>query len=157
MASSQPVATGGQSPAGGQVPAGGPIQAGARAAPATAQIPGSPHPAATGTRSAGTAQANAAGGDTGTALVPSPRQLGEDEKEPGFGPLVARLPVELDVAVPVREFRVRHLLALEPGTVIESQWNHGNDLPLAAGDVKLAWTEFEVIETQLAVRVTRLA
>ena len=28
---------------------------------------------------------------------------------------MARLPVELDVAVPVREFRVRNLLALEPG------------------------------------------
>lgn len=76
--------------------------------------------------------------------------------EPGYGPLVARLPVELDVTVPVREFRVRNLLALEPGTVIESRWNHGNDLPLAGGDVTLAWTEFEVIETQLAVRVTRL-
>ena len=78
------------------------------------------------------------------------------ESEPGFGPLVARLPVELDVGVPVREFRVRHLLALEPGKVIESQWNHGNDLRLAAGDVTLAWTEFEVIDTQLGVRVTRL-
>jgi flagellar motor switch/type III secretory pathway protein FliN len=40
---------------------------------------------------------------------------------------VARLPVELDVAVPVREFRVRNLLALEPGQVIETQWAHGED------------------------------
>jgi len=30
-------------------------------------------------------------------------------------------------------------------------------LPLAAGEVQLAWSEFEVIETRLAVRVTRLA
>jgi flagellar motor switch protein FliN/FliY len=103
---------------------------------------------------AGAQQANAA---AGTALVPSPRKPGEAESEPGFGPLVERLPVEMDVAVPVREFRVRNLLALEPGTLIESRWNHGNDLPLAAGDVTLAWTEFEVIETSLAVRVTRLA
>jgi len=27
---------------------------------------------------------------------------------------------------------------------------------LAAGDVQLAWSEFEVVETRLAVRVTRL-
>jgi flagellar motor switch/type III secretory pathway protein FliN len=101
--------------------------------------------------------ADAAVAGTGSALVPSARKPGKVESEPGFGPLVARLPVELDVAVPVREFRVRHLLALEPGTVIESQWNHGNDLPLAAGEVTLAWTEFEVIETRLGVRVTRLA
>ena len=74
-----------------------------------------------------------------------------------LSPPVALLPVELDVAIPVREFRVRNLLALEPGQVIESQWGSGEDVPLAAGDVQLAWSEFEVIDTQLAVRVTRLA
>jgi flagellar motor switch protein FliN/FliY len=70
---------------------------------------------------------------------------------------VSLLPVELDVAVPVREFRVRNLLALQPGQLIESQWGNGEDLPLASGDVQLAWSEFEVIEAQLAVRITRLA
>jgi Type III flagellar switch regulator (C-ring) FliN C-term len=69
----------------------------------------------------------------------------------------ARLPVELDVAVPLRNFRVKNLLALAPGVVVESQWGHAEDVPLASGDVQLAWTEFEVIETQLAVRLTRLA
>ncbi len=69
---------------------------------------------------------------------------------------VQRLPVELDVMVPVREFRVRNLLALDPGQVIESRWNHGEDVPLSAGDVSLAWAEFEVIDNQLAVRITRL-
>jgi flagellar motor switch protein FliM len=70
---------------------------------------------------------------------------------------VARLPVALDVLVPVREFRVRHLLALAPGNVIASEWRNGEDVPLAAGAVRLAWSEFEVLDTQLAVRVTRLA
>lgn len=67
-----------------------------------------------------------------------------------------RLPVELDVSLPLRGFRVRNLLALEHGQVVESQWNHGGDVPLAAGEVQLAWSEFEVIDSQLAVRVTRL-
>jgi flagellar motor switch protein FliM len=57
----------------------------------------------------------------------------------------------------VRRFRVRNLLALDVGRVIETQWNHGEDVPLRAGEVQLAWSEFEVIETRLAVRVTRLA
>jgi flagellar motor switch protein FliM len=90
------------------------------------------------------------------ALVASPHLPAE---RPGIAltaPL-ARLPVELDVAVPVREFRVRDLLALEPGNVIETQWGHGEDMPLAAGDVQLAWSEFEVVDSQLAVRVTRMA
>jgi flagellar motor switch protein FliM len=69
---------------------------------------------------------------------------------------MALLPVELDVSVAVDEFRVRNLLALEPGQVIETHWGHGDDVPLAAGDVQLAWSEFEVVDTQLAVRLTRL-
>ena len=90
------------------------------------------------------------------ALVPSPHLSEEGDLIALSGP-VARLPVELDVAVPVREFRVRNLLALEPGQVIETQWAQGEDMPLAAGEVQLAWSEFEVVDTQLAVRVTRLA
>lgn len=71
--------------------------------------------------------------------------------------LEARLPVGLDVTVPVRDFRVRNLLALEPGQVIETHWANGKDMPLVAGNVQLAWSEFEVVDEQLAVRVTRLA
>ena len=92
----------------------------------------------------------------GQALVPVPRVAEEDE-ENAFSREVTQLPVELDVAVPVRDFRVRHLLALVPGQLIESHWSHGDDVPLAAGEVQLAWSEFEVAETQLMVRVTRLA
>ncbi len=72
-------------------------------------------------------------------------------------PRAAQLPVEIEVSVPVRDFRVRNLLALEPGKVIGSQWGNGDDLPITAGPVQLAWAEFEVIDTELAVRVTRLA
>jgi flagellar motor switch/type III secretory pathway protein FliN len=89
------------------------------------------------------------------ALVPSPHAPQE-----GGGialtPALGRLPVELDVSVPVRGFRVRNLLALEPSQLIESGWGHGEDVPLAAGQVQLAWSEFEVVDTELAVRVTRL-
>jgi flagellar motor switch protein FliM len=88
------------------------------------------------------------------ALVASP-QLPEGAKIQLTAP-VARLPVELEVAVPVRDFRVRNLLALEPGQVIETQWAHGADMPLSAGAVQLSWSEFEVVDSQLAVRVTRL-
>jgi flagellar motor switch/type III secretory pathway protein FliN len=79
-----------------------------------------------------------------------------DDEAPIFKSPVARLPVELDVVVPVRDFRVCQLLALQPGQLIESQWVNGEDVPLAAGAVQLAWGEFEVIDNQLAVRVTRL-
>jgi flagellar motor switch protein FliN/FliY len=73
-----------------------------------------------------------------------------------LSPPVARLPVQLDVTIPIRDFRVRTLLALEPGQLVESQWVNGEDVPLVAGEVQLAWSEFEVVDTQLAVRLTRL-
>jgi flagellar motor switch protein FliM len=88
------------------------------------------------------------------ALVASP-QLPEEEKIKLTAPM-ARLPVELEVAVPVRDFRVRNLLALAPGQVIETHWAHGEDMPLASGNVQLAWSEFEVVDSQMAVRLTRL-
>jgi flagellar motor switch/type III secretory pathway protein FliN len=92
-------------------------------------------------------------GPEGQGLIPAPPA----PEDLSLRTPVMRLPVELDVVVPIREFRVRHLLALAPGQVIESRWRNGEDVPLAAGDVQLAWSEFEVIDTQLAVRVTRLA
>lgn len=81
----------------------------------------------------------------------------EESTENGLPARVLPLPVTVAVAVPVRNFRVRNLLAMRAGTVLETQWGHGDDLPLASGDVPLAWAEFEVIDTQLGVRVTRLA
>lgn len=89
-------------------------------------------------------------------MVPSAAQSSASEELP-FNPLVARLPVQLDVTIPIRDFRVRTLLALEPGQLVESQWVNGEDVPLVAGNVQLAWSEFEVVDTQLAVRLTRLA
>ena len=90
------------------------------------------------------------------ALLPLAHAPGAAQPLELSAPLL-RLPVELDVSIPVRDFRVRRLLALEAGQVIETQWAHGEDLPLASGEVQLAWSEFEVVESQLAVRVTRLS
>jgi len=95
-------------------------------------------------------------------LAPHPGGVGEANSGGDAATLrlslpVARLPVELEVVVPVREFRVRNLLAMVPGEVIETQWGHGEDLPLSSGSVQLAWSEFEVVDSRLAVRVTRLA
>ncbi|HEY2861253.1 MAG TPA: FliM/FliN family flagellar motor C-terminal domain-containing protein [Terracidiphilus sp.] len=87
-------------------------------------------------------------------LVPSP-----PSRQPSIGPdsVLARLPVEVEVGVPLRNFRVRNLLALERGAVVGSQWSHGEDMPLSAGSVQLAWTQFEVFDSTLAARITRLA
>jgi flagellar motor switch protein FliN/FliY len=90
-----------------------------------------------------------------TALSKAPPEL-DETKLIELNPTVSRLPIEIDVCVPVRNFRVRNLLALEQGQVIESSWQQGDDLPLGARGAQLAWSEFEVIDQKLAVRITRL-
>ncbi len=100
---------------------------------------------------------------TGRAVLPdgvqtmalAPQGVQGEEPAP-FPALISRLPVELGVSIPVRDFRLRQLLTLTAGQLIETQWNHGEDLPLAAHGVQLAWSEFEVVESSLAVRITRL-
>jgi flagellar motor switch/type III secretory pathway protein FliN len=113
-----------------------------------APVSGQPHPSVAH---------NGSETENSQALVALAPKEQEQEAPVAFSPPVSLLPVELDVVVPVRAFRVRKLLALEPGQLIESQWGSGEDVPLATGDVQLAWCEFEVLDTQLAVRITRLA
>jgi flagellar motor switch/type III secretory pathway protein FliN len=72
------------------------------------------------------------------------------------GSTLAGLPMQLDVTIPVPSFRVQDLLALEKGAVLESRWPHAEDVPVWCGGVQLVWTEFEVVDQKLAVRVTRL-
>jgi flagellar motor switch protein FliM len=70
--------------------------------------------------------------------------------------LAGKLPLQLDLRIPLPSFRVQNLLSLEKGQVIESAWPHTEDLPLWSGGVHLVWAEFEVVDQKLAVRVTRL-
>jgi flagellar motor switch/type III secretory pathway protein FliN len=97
-------------------------------------------------------------GANGGALL---RRAAERPSEPsaeGGLPVarIALLPVQLDVRIPLPDFRVSDLVGLAPGRVVASEWPSSNDVPLICGDVQLVWTEFEVVDQTLAVRVTRL-
>ena len=72
-------------------------------------------------------------------------------------PTLAKLPLKLEVTVPVPRFRVRDLLALKEGQRISTTWQASEDVPLTVGGVQLAWSEFEVVEQRMAIRLTRLA
>ncbi len=67
------------------------------------------------------------------------------------------LRLQLNVMVRVRSLRVGDLLALAEGTVLETLHEHSQDLPVRCGGALLMWAEFELVEQNLAVRVTRLA
>jgi flagellar motor switch protein FliN/FliY len=70
---------------------------------------------------------------------------------------LSRLPVVLTTRIPLSAFRVRDLLQLQQGQLIRSDWSTTEDIPVKIGRVQLAWSEFEVVEESMAMRLTRLA
>jgi flagellar motor switch protein FliM len=70
--------------------------------------------------------------------------------------ILSQLRVLLRATVALNRFRVRDLLALEAGQVFESLSPDSEDVAVMVGQVQLAWSEFEVTEQRMAVRLTRL-
>lgn len=68
----------------------------------------------------------------------------------------SKLTITLRVNVGLHKFKVKTLLAMEPGQIIESLSPATEDVPLTIGRVQLGWCEFEVLEQHLALRLTRL-
>ena len=72
-------------------------------------------------------------------------------------PMLSELSMTLESVIALRKFKVRDLLRLEVGQVVESLCADTDDVPVKVGQVQLGWSEFEVVEQRLAVRLTRLA
>jgi hypothetical protein len=72
-------------------------------------------------------------------------------------PMIARMPAMLAVSIPLSRFKVKDLLNLACGNTIESVWLETEDVPLKTGALQLGWGEFEVVEQNMALRLTRLA
>jgi flagellar motor switch protein FliN/FliY len=70
--------------------------------------------------------------------------------------ILSQLRVSLRAAVGLNRFRVRDLLALEEGQVFESLTPDTEDVAVMVGQVQLGWSEFEVTDQRMAVRLTRL-
>lgn len=67
------------------------------------------------------------------------------------------LPCHLSVDLAARNFRVRDLLNIEPGSILDTDTLSGADLPVRVNERVIAWAEFEVVGHRLAVRLTELA
>ena len=72
-------------------------------------------------------------------------------------PVLSELMMTLESGIALHKFKVRDLLRLEVGQVVESLCADTDDVPVKVGQVQLGWSEFEVVEQRLAVRLTRLA
>lgn len=72
-------------------------------------------------------------------------------------PLLSQMTVLTSAAIPIAGFKIRDLVQLRPGQIVETAWAHTEDIPLKAARVQVAWSEFEVVDQNLMVRLTRLA
>ena len=130
----------------------GAVTAGAQApAPAMPPVAGGP-----GGGPAARPGAAPAAGTQALAVRETATEEEEPEQEETDGRL-DRLPMQVDVMLRVHSFRVQDLLSMEKGTVVETVHEHTQDVPLRCGGALLLWSEFEVLDQQLAVRITRLA
>ncbi len=68
---------------------------------------------------------------------------------------LSQLRVTLRAGVGLR-FKVRDLLALKEGQVFESLSPATDDVPVKVGQAQLGWSEFEVVQQRMALRLTRL-
>jgi flagellar motor switch/type III secretory pathway protein FliN len=76
--------------------------------------------------------------------------------DPGAWGQVMTLPCRLTVGLPLPGFTVADALGLRPGSVINSHWHVGTDVPLRLNGELIARGEFEVVGNHLAVRLTEL-
>jgi flagellar motor switch protein FliN/FliY len=67
------------------------------------------------------------------------------------------LPCTLSLELPVVHFTIGDLLTLTTGSVIATSYHQTGDLPLRVNGLLIGWTEFEVIDDRLAVRITEPA
>ena len=64
------------------------------------------------------------------------------------------LPCTLTLELPVRKLTIADLLKLAPGSIVETACHHTSDVPLRVNGLLIGWTEFDVIDERLAVRIT---
>lgn len=66
------------------------------------------------------------------------------------------LPCQLSAELPILGFKVRDLLSLGKGTVLDSRTSISEPVPLWVNGTKIGVAEFDVLRASLAVRINEL-
>lgn len=93
--------------------------------------------------------------DSGPTPTPAASWMSRIEEHAAW-PRLSHLDLTMAVEVPLLRFKVQDLLRLAEGQVFESAFSDTEDVPLRIGDVQLGWTEFEVVDQKISLRLTRL-
>jgi flagellar motor switch protein FliN len=70
---------------------------------------------------------------------------------------VEALPCLLSIEIPVPGFTVADFVTLQKGGLVDTRWTVGQDVPLHINGELVAWSEFEIVNNHIAVRLTELA
>jgi flagellar motor switch protein FliN len=66
------------------------------------------------------------------------------------------LPFDLALELPVTKFTIRDLLQLRSGSVVQTSYSRGAEIPLLANGQLIGWAEFEPVGDYIGVRITEL-
>ena len=88
-------------------------------------------------------------------MAPAAPWMSRIEEHPAWE-ILAAMRMRIRAEVPLSRFTVRDLLALAEGQVFESMAPDTEDVPVKVGQVQMGWSEFEVVEQRMALRLTRL-
>ncbi len=89
------------------------------------------------------------------AIVAPHPWMARVEDHPAW-PILSAMPVVLRVQINLNRLKVRDLLRLDKGQLLESSWSQTSDVPVATGETRLCWGEFEVSGQRIGIRVTQL-
>jgi flagellar motor switch/type III secretory pathway protein FliN len=95
-------------------------------------------------------------GEAVAAASPEPGAERETQEDRRWKPVLG-LPCELSIDLPLPGFKIADLLKLRVGAVIEAHWRVAQDVPLRLNGTLIGWSEFEVVGSRLAARLTELA
>jgi flagellar motor switch/type III secretory pathway protein FliN len=94
-------------------------------------------------------------GSESANITPAVPWMTHIEEHPSWE-ILARLRVTLRAVVALDRFKVKDLLSLKEGQVFESLSPDTDDVTLLIGQVPIGWSEFEVLDQRMALRLTRL-
>jgi len=93
---------------------------------------------------------------TGNAAA-VPRDSGHKDRQSDPAEVLPWLPCLVSLEIPLQHFTIGDLSQLTRGTVVATARQQNSELPLFVNGQLIGWTELEVIDERLAVRVTEVA
>jgi flagellar motor switch/type III secretory pathway protein FliN len=90
-------------------------------------------------------------------VAPNPGIQKQQTNESNPADLLPWLPCTVSLEIPLQRFTIGDLSNLSKGSVVTTACPRNSYVPLYVDGQMIAWTELEVIDDRLAVRITEIA